>query len=199
MTKLEFLNKIRKGLEGLPLGEIEERVEFLSEMIDDLMDEGLSEEEAVAKMGDIDEIISKAIEDTPLTRIAKEKLKPKRKISAFEITLIILGFPLWFPLLIAAFSVVVSLYLSLWSVIVSLWAAFGSFAACFVGGIVSGIVFFACGHPLVGAAMLGAGIFLAGLSILTFFACKYASAFAVNVPKWTALGIKRCFIKKEAE
>lgn len=198
MTKLEFLNEIRKGLSGLPLEEIEERVNFLSEMIDDLMEDGLSEKEAVAKMGSVDDIVSKAIADTPLSMIAKEKLKKERGISAFEITLIILAFPLWFPLLAAALSVIVALYASLWSVVVSLWAAFASFVSCFVGGTVSGIYFSVTGHPLIGVAMIGAGIFLAGLSIFAFFACKWATVLAVKIPKWIVSGIKYCFMKKEA-
>lgn len=47
MNKQEFLVKLRKGLSGLPKEDIEERLTFYSEMIDDRMEEGLSEEEAV--------------------------------------------------------------------------------------------------------------------------------------------------------
>ena len=46
MNKQEFLNQLRSGLNGLPHEEIEERVMFYSEMIDDRVEEGLSEEDA---------------------------------------------------------------------------------------------------------------------------------------------------------
>ena len=47
MNKVEFLEQLRRGLNGLPQEEIEERVTFYSEMIDDRIEEGFSEEEAV--------------------------------------------------------------------------------------------------------------------------------------------------------
>ena len=48
MNKQEFLDELRKGLCGLPSEDIEERINFYSEMIDDRMEEGLTEEESVA-------------------------------------------------------------------------------------------------------------------------------------------------------
>ena len=47
MRKQEFLTELRKGLSGLPQDDIEERLSFYSEMIDDQIEEGLAEEEAV--------------------------------------------------------------------------------------------------------------------------------------------------------
>ena len=67
MTKQEFLNKLGKGLSCLPQEDIEERLTFYSEMIDDRMEEGFSEEDAVLEIGDIDEIISQTIADIPIT------------------------------------------------------------------------------------------------------------------------------------
>jgi uncharacterized membrane protein len=48
MGKQEFLTRLGKALSGLPREDIEERLNFYSEMIEDRMEEGLSEEEAVA-------------------------------------------------------------------------------------------------------------------------------------------------------
>ena len=39
MTKQEFLAELRRGLSGLPQNDIEERLNFYSEMIDDRMEE----------------------------------------------------------------------------------------------------------------------------------------------------------------
>ena len=52
MNKQEFLSRLRKQLKGLE--DKEERITFYSEMIDDRMEEGLSEEEAVAAVGSLD-------------------------------------------------------------------------------------------------------------------------------------------------
>ena len=79
MSKQEFLAALRNGLAGLPQEDIEERIGFYSEMIDDRMEEGLSEEEAVAQIGPVEDVIEQIIGDTPFTRIVKEKVMPKPK------------------------------------------------------------------------------------------------------------------------
>ena len=50
MTKAEFLSVFKKKLSALPRKEREEGLSFYTEMIDDRMEEGLSEEEAVAEV-----------------------------------------------------------------------------------------------------------------------------------------------------
>ena len=56
--KNEFLEKLRNALFGLPNDDIEERIAFYNEMIDDKIEEGLSESQAVSEMGSIERIIS---------------------------------------------------------------------------------------------------------------------------------------------
>ena len=72
MNKEAFLMELRGALAGLPAEDIEERVAFYSEMIDDRMEEGVSEEEAVARTGQITEIVSQTIADTPFHKLVKE-------------------------------------------------------------------------------------------------------------------------------
>ncbi len=60
MNKQEFLNALRSQLKGLPKDELENRISFYEEMINDRMDEGLSEEAAVADIGgeDVDAVVT---------------------------------------------------------------------------------------------------------------------------------------------
>lgn len=197
MSKQEFIDKLRAKLSGLPKQELEERLNFYSEMIDDRMEEGHSEQEAVSEIGSVDEIAAQIVADIPLVKIAKEKIKPKRRLKAWEIMLLVLGSPIWLSLLIAAFAVILSLYASLWSVIISLWAVFGSLVCCAFGGIVAGIVFVLSGNGLTGIAMFGAGFLCAGLSIFLFFGCKAATKGTLLLTKKIALGIKNYFVKKD--
>lgn len=76
MSKQEFLEPLRRGLSGLPREDIEERLKFYSEMLEDRMEEGLSEEEAVSAAGSVDEIVAQAVADIPLAKIAKERIRP---------------------------------------------------------------------------------------------------------------------------
>ncbi len=197
MNKQEFLAELRKGLSGLPQSDMEERLAFYSEMIDDRMEEGLSQEEAVNEIGSVDAILSQIIADTPLTKLVKEKIKPKKRLKAWEISLLVLGSPLWLSLVVAAFAVILSLYAALWSVLISLWAVFASLVGCAVGGIVAGIVFSCIDTILTGMAMLGAGIVCAGLSVFMFYGCKAATTGTVLLTQKIALGMKHCFVKKE--
>ena len=56
MTKKQFLDRLGKSLNGLPQEDISERLTFYGEMIDDRAEEGLTEEEAVAGIGSVEEI-----------------------------------------------------------------------------------------------------------------------------------------------
>jgi len=197
VRKQEFLARLRRCLAGLPQGDIEERVSFYSEMIDDRMEEGCSEEDAIRQIGSVDEVAAQIVADVLLAERAEETATPKRRLKAWEIVLLALGSPVWLSLLIAAFAVVLSLYTSLWAVIVSLWAAFGALIGCALGGVVAGIGFVCGGHSLAGVAMLAAGMVCAGFSIFTFYGCRAATEGAVLLTKKMSLWIKNCFVKKE--
>ena len=197
MTKLKFLLELNDRLSGLPKSEVEERLSFYNEAIEDRMEEGLSEEEAVAAIGSVDEIAGQIIADIPLIKVAKEKIKPKRKLRTWEIVLLAVGSPIWLSLLVSAFSVIISLYAVIWSVVAVFWSVFGAFVGISVGGIASGILYAILGNVGVGVALIGAGLILAGLSIFAFFGCLAAMRGAVWLTKKIILGIKLCFVGKE--
>lgn len=197
MSKQEFLAQLRKGLAGLSQNDIEERLTFYSEMIEDRKEEGLTEEEAVLAIGSIDEIVAQAVAEVPLAKTTKEKIKPKRKLSAGEIVLLALGSPIWLSLSIAAIAVILSLYISLWAVIISLWAVFISLVTFFIGGVLSCIVLLAVGKGTSGVAMLSAGIVCAGLSIFMFYGCMATTKGIMILGKKMVILIKNCFVRKE--
>lgn len=197
MNKQEFLAELRKGLSGLPQGDIEERLSFYSEMIDDRMEEGLLESEAVAAIGSVNEVVAQILEEIPLTKLVKEKVKPSRTLKAWELVLLVLGSPIWLSLLIAAFVVILAVYIVMWSVIVSIWAIEISLAACALGGAVAAAILTFQGYGLTGIAMLGAGCVCAGLSVFVFFGCKASTKGILILTKKMALGIKSQFVGKE--
>ena len=197
MNKAGFELALYKKLSSLPRKEVAERLSFYLEMIDDRMEDGISEEEAVTAAGSVDEIAAQILADIPLAKIAKERVKPKKRMKTWEILLLALGSPIWLSLLIAAFAVILSLYAALWSVIISLWAVFVSLVACAFCGVIVGIAFVLHNEGFAGIAMLGAGILCAGLSIFLFYGCKVATKGAIAMPKALALGMKKRIIKKE--
>lgn len=198
MNKQEFLECLRKGLSGLPQEDIEERLTFYSEMIDDCIEEGLSEFEAVSVIGTVDAIITQILSDTLLTKLVKEKAKLKRTLKAWKILLLILGSPMWLSLLTGVFAITLAAYIVVWSVVITLWSIEASFVACTLGGIVSAAVFTFQGNGLTGLAMLSAGVICAGLYIFMLYGCKAATKGVLLLTKKMALGIKSLFVGKEA-
>lgn len=196
MNKQEFLEQLRRGISGLPQEDIEERLTFYSEMIDDRIEEGLSENEAVSEIGSVDTVISQILEDTPLVKLVKQKIRPKKRISAWEIVFLILGSPIWLSLIIAAFAVVISVYAAVWSLIIALWSVFVSLVAAALGGAAGGIWFAVTAKAVTGLAAAGTGVFCAGLSVFMFFTCKAATNGILLLTKKVALGIKGCFMNR---
>ncbi len=197
MNKQEFLAELRKGLHGLPQNDIEERLTFYNEMIDDRMEEGLTEDAAVLEVGTVNEVISQIVTETPLSKIVKEKVRPKRTLRVWEIVLLALGSPIWLSLLIAAFAVIFAVYVTAWSVIAALWASELALAASSIGSILSAVIFAFQVNGIVAIAVLGAGIAFAGLSIFLFFGCKETTKGILFLTKKMILGIKSLFIGKE--
>ena len=197
MSKTEFLYELRRRLAGLPQAEIEERIAFYNEMIDDRVEEGLTEEEAVAEIGPVEEIVNQIMAEIPLTAIVRERVKPKRALRAWEIILLVLGSPIWLSLLIAAFAVGLSLYIVLWSVVVCLWAVVVSLAASAVWCLFQVFLYQRAGNP--GGALFagGAALACAGLSILLVFGSLAATKGTARLTKKILLGIKALFVGKE--
>ena len=198
MNKQAFLFRLQEALSGLlPQEALAERLAFYGEMIDDRVEEGLSEEAAVAEIGSPEEVFSRIAAELPLSGLIRERMKPKRRLRAWEIVLLALGSPLWLSLLIAAFAVLLSVFVVIWAVIVSLWAAELSLVLGAVGGAAAGVLLLCLGSRLTGVAFLSAAPVLAGLSIFLFFGCLAAGRGAVRLTKKIAGGFKSLLVKKE--
>jgi uncharacterized membrane protein len=159
-------------------------------MIDDRIEEGFSEDEAVEKIRYSDDI-SKQIS------IEKHIKKSKRVRKPWEIALLWIGSPLWISLALAAFAIVISLYASLWAAVVSFWSAFVALAASGIAGVVAAIPLAIFENAAAGFAIFGAGAVCLGVAIFAFYGCKAATKGAFVLTRGIARGIGKCFGKKE--
>lgn len=198
MDKQEFLTELREGLNGLPQEDIEERLSFHAEMIDDRMEEGLTEQEAVAAIGSVAEVVAQIVGDTPLTKIVREKIKPCRRLGAGEVVLLALGSPIWLSLLISLFAVVLSLYVSLWSVIASVWSVFAALIGSALGTLVGGVLLLCNGTTPGGLACVAGTLVCAGLAIFAFFGCRTATKGVLRLTKASVLAVKKRCVRKGA-
>ena len=200
MKKYEFLSALRNRLIGLPQEDLERTLEYYGESIDDRMEDGLTEEEAVEAMGSIDEIVSQILVGASVRRPSGEQAKAKgnagRSRSAGIILLLVLGFPLWFPLLAAFASILFSLYVVFWSLIVVFYAVDVAFAAGAVAGIFGSAAGLITGGVARGLFLLGSGLVCAGLAVLWFFACGVIAKGLIGVSKRILSGVKSCFTRR---
>ena len=198
MDKLNFLTELNKKLAGLPEEDIKRSLDYYSEIIDDRMEDGLLEEEAVAAVGDPAEIAAQVLTETPLGKLVKAKLKPRRTLRVWEVVLLVLCSPLWIPLLAAALVVILAIYVSIWSVVLSLYAADLALAVSSVACVVAAAPHAVGGNTAACAFILGGALALAGLAIFMFLGCNQAAKGVLWLGKMILRGIRSCFIRKEA-
>ena len=196
MDKLDFLMALEEALSQLPEDDRRSSVEYYAELIDDRMEDGVPENEAVESLGSVEKIAEQILMDMPLGKLVKSKVKNRRKMRGWEITLLILGFPLWFPLLVAVLAVIFSIYVSLWSVVISLYAVFAALAGSAVGIVLGSIVLCIFSGIPQGLFLLGAGLICAGLALFFLPVCNLAAKGSIWIGKKLLQGIKSCFIRK---
>lgn len=124
------------------------------------------------------------------TEEKREKLEEAAPLKKFRWVLLgaILGFPVWFPLAVAAVVIALALYICVWAVVVSLWCVPISLGAWALTALVTSAVKLMSGA--VGAALFygGCGIACIGVAMLLFLLVK---ALTVGVGKGTARAFRR--------
>ncbi len=194
MNKYEFLEKLKNALAGLGEDEIKKSTDFYAEMIDDAVENGENEEEAVARLGSVEEIAQKIINETPLAKIVKENVKG-HKLSASNIALIIICSPVWLPVATGLFAGAVSVYFALWALIASL---FITFAGLLLGGLmlIAAAVPTALSEPAKAGLMLGLGLVCMGVSVFVFYLSVIISKLFIRLTMLGIRKIKGMFMRK---
>lgn len=193
----EFFSVIEKRLRGLPQDDLKKSMDYYGEMIADRMEDGLNEEEAVAALGSVDDIVYDIADGASIVSIVKSKVKPKKTLKAWQTVLIILGSPIWLSLIVAVLAVFLCAYVVLWSAVFTLYAVTLSAAVSALGCLLGSAALLFTGYPLQGALALGAFLVCVGLTIPLLFLSNRVAKGAVLLSKNILRGIKRRFVVKE--
>ena len=211
MDRYDFFTELEERLSGLPKEDIDKALEFYGEMIDERMDDGCSEEQAVAAIGTPKQIAESVWKEMSFFKVVKasvkntlQKKKKENQEKSHNKTATVLlwaGSPIWGSLLIAliatAFAVVVSVYASLWAVVVSLWAGFVCVSAGALGGLLGLVLLLMQGNIGGGLFLFGSAIALAGLMAFFYYGCIYTTKGMCIVSKKLWIWTKMLFVKKE--
>ena len=174
MNKTEFLDALRHALGKLPSYEVEQSIAFYAEMIDDRIEDGMSEQEAVAALGSVHAIAAQIVAETP--PIPKAIAKANTGSRTLNIVLL-------------------AIYLAIWSVVVALWAVVAMLLLCAPIGVFGLAWCAATGFPLSGIWVFGCGLAGAGLGLFSWFGVLAASKGLVNLTHSFARWVKGLFIK----
>ncbi len=196
MTKTEFLSQLRARLSSLPQGDLDRSLDFYGEMIDDRMEDGMSEREAVANMGDL----SKIAEQILSQGATREEPEPEKDVADGNPRYVLrnpwaVGF--LSPFLLILWAVAFSIIISLWAVVVSLYAV--NVVLGVTGGtlhVAGTALFFAEGFGN-GLLVFGSGVVLIGLTVLWGVGCKYAALGMSKLTKLIFRGLVAMILRKE--
>lgn len=160
MNKKYFLLELEHELKPLKKAELEKFLSYYEEMIDDYLEDGCTEEEAIRRIGSPEDISREILEDSS-SFMEGRPLGSKIFIGI----LLVLGSPLWGSLLLAALLPVLSAYMILWCIPLCTGSlSLGAFLLALVSIPGSVPLFF--GSAITGSVQLGLGLCAGGGALL---------------------------------
>ena len=199
MTKNEFLRLLFAELGSLPREEVKKAMAYYSATLDDRMEDGMSEEEAVQSLGEVREIAQEILQSVPLNVLMKSRIqREKKRLSALQWVLIVCGSPLWLSLAATILAVVLSVYVAIWSAIASLYAGLLALGLCGTAGLAGSIMLIFINGPITGGMFAGGAIVCAGLFLIALGPVVGLSKGLVRASAWIGKKTKRMlFPRKE--
>lgn len=190
MTKRQFIGELKSKTKHLTKAERRELISYYNEMITERLEDGMSEEEAVAALGSIDELLSSYV---PQEYKARERRTAR--LRPWHIVLIVLGSPVWFSLMVAFLCLLMCYYIVIWCLVAVCYAVFAALAATAVGcGAMS---FFTLGGGVGNFFFCWcAALVLMGLAMLWLIVCNLFAKACAKLTKVTSKGVFRMFFKK---
>ncbi|MCI9475534.1 DUF1700 domain-containing protein [Anaerovoracaceae bacterium 41-7] len=196
MNKEIFLHQLRIRLTQLPPQETQKRLDYYAELIDDMVEDGVSEEAAVASFGDVNLLAQQILREASLSHLVKAKATPKKGWTTTAIILAVIGSPLWVPLLFAFIAVIGSIFIVIAAVIIAIFAVVISIG---FAGIILLFKAFTLTSSGIGYVLLtiGFSFIFVGLCLLGILAAKAAAVYLTQFSRYIYGQIKSLFIKQE--
>lgn len=205
MNKTEFLNQLERLLKSLQKKECSKYLSYYSEMIDDAIEDGCTEEEAVNRIGTPGEIAQQILNEQD-----DQPAKPATPMQKIIITiLLILGAPLWGSLLLgaiclaaglalAAVMLILAAYIVIWCLPFTTGALSISCLFLSVISMIGAPVIF-LGNAPVGVTQFGVGIFTAGIFVLAGLLTQILGSYFIKVTVRFSRWLKHLFKRHKKE
>ena len=197
MNRKEFIDGLRDGLSGMPEHEMEERISFYNEMIDEHMANGESEETAIAAIGSVDAAVAQISSEIPLAKLVRDRVRPKKKVNVGLIILLVLGFPVWFPLALASLSIMFTVYLVIWVIILAFFIVDLALAIAAVATLPGAVIYLMSSNVPCAVFAIGVGLICTGLAVLIFQGSAAMGGWLLRQTGNVLLSIKKALIGKD--
>lgn len=200
MTREEFLNSLKEQIKEYPSEETDKSLEYYSEMIDDRMEDGMTEPEAIASLGSVEAIAEQIKCELPLTTLVKYKAKEKtqgKSLPVWAIVLLAVSSPFWGGILIMIAAVILMMYMAVWCVNLSFWISDLAFLVSVVCGIIAVVAMLIKGSFASAGVYLGMTLIFAGLTIFLFIGCYYMTKGLIAGTCWLFRQIKKSMVHKK--
>lgn len=197
MTKEMFLRELSRKLHQLPEKELKQQLSYYEELLNDMMEDGITEEDAIYKLGDIQEIVEEILQEQPITTLVKAKVRPRNGWTIAAIIVVVLGSPLWIPLLLAFLLTIGAVIISGAAIIVSLGLCTAAFGCVGVLWVIRGFCLFASNisYAVFG---IGAGLITLGLTCMAMLTVKYTVIALYKGGRWLYRKVKSLLVVKGA-
>ena len=176
MSKADFLRLLERALMQLSEEERQKNLEYYSELLDDMMEEGMTEAEATAKLGSPNQIAQSILQEMPLGKLVSTRMKPRSG---------------WTPL-----AIVLAVFVSIWALGFAAVAVVIALAVAVVAAPIFAVRAAVMTLPL-GLMLLGAGLVLLGLCVLGGLMAVELCKLLWQLTVWLAHKIKGLVIRKE--
>ena len=210
MTKTEYISRLTELLSDLDQGYVSSSVQYYTEMIDDRIEDGLTEEEAINAIGSPEETAERIRSEAPefdSNSSSESDFEPIQNnaptTEAETITdkkskkgLTVLA---WILILVGIISAVFSFFCAPWAVVISAWAVSCGFIGIGVYFIVYSIIAFITAGAGTGLFCLGAGVLLTGISLFGIIGSKYLSKGVLYITKLIPCSIVKLFKERRGK
>lgn len=164
MTKSEYLQHLRDLLACLPAEQVEESVAFYAEAIDDRIEDGMTEADAVAAMGAPSSVAETILDDLPA--VPRAIVKTRRRSTLLLLVLALVGSPIWLSLGIAFIAVALAVYVCIWMLALCVWMVAAVLVIAVPALTILALDGAAIGHFAYAITMLGSALGLLGAGLL---------------------------------
>lgn len=193
MTKQEFLSELERALGKLPHAEVEQALAFYDEAISDRIEDGLSEAEALAGLGPVDEIAAQIAAETP--PIPRAIARANTGSRTLNIVLLAVFSPIWIPIVLALAAAALAVYVAIWAVIAALWAVDAVLVLMPFAGLAALASTLGGGMPLPGVFVFGLSLVSSGFGLVASFAVFWASKLLFRATRSFARWIASLFVR----